>query len=131
MGRRVHVEADDIFDLFGEGRIIGPFEGADAMRLEAVHVPNALDSAQRQADRLGHGAAGPMGCLAGRLALGQCQHLGDSRGRHRRPAGRPGFVAQQPIHSGFGIAYLPAPHRRAARAGAARHLQHRQAVRRK
>ena len=27
MGRRVHVEADEIFDLFRESRIIGPFEG--------------------------------------------------------------------------------------------------------
>src|ERR1051325_5621063 len=31
MGRRVHVEADDVFDLLGESRIVGPFEGADAI----------------------------------------------------------------------------------------------------
>ena len=97
MRRRVHVEADDVFDLLGESRIIGPFEGADAMRLQAVRFPDALDGAQRQADRLGHGSAGPMGRLAGRLALGQRQHPGDRRGRHRLPAGRPGFVAQQQI----------------------------------
>jgi hypothetical protein len=53
MGRRVHVEADDIFDFLGEGRIAGPFEGADAMRLQAVRFPDALDGAQRQADSLG------------------------------------------------------------------------------
>ena len=31
MGRRVHVEADEVFDLLGESRIGGPFQGADAM----------------------------------------------------------------------------------------------------
>ena len=36
----------------------------------------------------------------------------------------------QPFHPGFGIAFLPAPHCRAARIGAPRYLQHRQAVRR-
>jgi hypothetical protein len=41
----VHVEADDIFHLLGEGRIIGPFEGAGAMRLRAVRLPDALDGA--------------------------------------------------------------------------------------
>ena len=122
MGRRVHVEADDIFDFLGEGRIIGPFEGADAMRLQAVRFPDALDGTQRQADSLGHGSASPMGRFAERLALGQRQHPGDRRGRHRLPAGRPGFVAQQPFHPGFGIAFLPAPHCRTARTGALRHL---------
>jgi hypothetical protein len=91
MRRRVHVEADDVFDLLGESWVIGPLEGPDAMRLEAVCLPDALDGAQRQADSLGHGSAGPMGRLAERLALGQRQHLGDSRGRHRLSAGRPGF----------------------------------------
>jgi len=52
MRRRVHVEADDVFDLLGESRIIGPLEGADAMWLKAVRFPDALDCAQRQADRL-------------------------------------------------------------------------------
>lgn len=44
MRRRVHVEADDVFDLLGESRIIGPFEGADAMWLKAVRFPDALAS---------------------------------------------------------------------------------------
>jgi hypothetical protein len=43
MRGRVHVEADDVFDLLGESRIIGPFEGADAMWLKAVRFPDALD----------------------------------------------------------------------------------------
>src|SRR6202035_3397383 len=36
MRRRVHAEAADVFDLLGESWVIGPLEGPDAMRLEAV-----------------------------------------------------------------------------------------------
>ena len=47
MGRRVHVEADDVFDLRGEGRIVRALEGADAVGLQMVGFPDALDGAQR------------------------------------------------------------------------------------
>ena len=104
MGRRVHVEADDVFDLLGEGGIVGSLEGAQPVRLQAVRLPDALDGAQRQADGLGHGPAGPMGRFAGRLAAGQRQDLGDRRRRQRLPAGLPRLVAQQPFDPGFGIA---------------------------
>ena len=46
MRRRVHIEPDNVFDLLGEGGIVGPLERADAMRLEVVRLPNALDRAQ-------------------------------------------------------------------------------------
>src|SRR3982074_1020844 len=61
----VHIEADNVFDLLGEGGIVGTLERADAMRLEVVCLPNALHRAQRQADRLSHRSAGPGGCFAG------------------------------------------------------------------
>src|SRR4051812_38148733 len=53
MRRRVHIKADNVFDLLGESGIAGTLERADAMRLEVVRLPNALYRAQRQADRLG------------------------------------------------------------------------------
>ena len=52
MGGRVHVEADDVLDLLGESRVVRALEGAHAMRLQMVPLPNALDGAQRDADRL-------------------------------------------------------------------------------
>src|SRR5882762_2783846 len=123
MRRRVHIEADNVFDLLGEGGIVGTLERADAMRLEVVCLPNALHRAQRQADRLGHRSAGPVGRFAGRLAAGERQHLGHCRGRHWLFPRRPGLVAQQTVHSGIGVAPLPAPHRRTADAGVVRHLK--------
>ena len=68
---RVHVEADDVIELGGEVGIVGSLEGADPVRLELVGLPDALDRAQRKAHGLGHGAAGPMGDAAGRLAQGE------------------------------------------------------------
>src|SRR5271155_4112966 len=62
---RVHIEADDVLDLFREGGVRGTLEGAQAMRLEVVSLPDALDCAQRDAGLLRHGPAGPMGGLAG------------------------------------------------------------------
>ncbi len=55
---RVHIETDDVLDLLGEFRIVGALEGAKPMRLQAIGLPQTLDGAQRDADRLGHGAAG-------------------------------------------------------------------------
>ena len=130
MRRRVHIEADNVFDLLGEGGIVGTLERADAMRLEVVCLPNALHRAQRQADRLSHRSAGPVGRFAGRLAAGECQYLGHGRGRHWLFPRRPGLVAQQTVHPGIGVAPLPAPHRRTADGGAAGHLKHRQPIRR-
>ena len=89
VGRWMHVEPDDVLDLLGEGGVVGALEGAQAMRLQPVRFPDALDGAQRQACRLGHGAAGPVGGLAGRLRAGERQHLGHGGGRHRAlPGGR-------------------------------------------
>ena len=104
----------------------GTLEGAQAVRLEAVLFPDALDRAQRQADRLGHRPAGPMGGFARRFGAGQGQHLGHGGGGDRRFARRPALVAQQTLHPGLGVSALPAPHRRAADPGASRHLDYRQ-----
>ena len=55
MARRVHVEADDVVELGGEVGIGRALEGPDAMRLQPVSGPDALDGSQRQVHRLGHG----------------------------------------------------------------------------
>jgi len=49
---RGHVQADDVLDLLGEGRIRGALEGAQPVRLQAVLLPDALDGAQRNPNRL-------------------------------------------------------------------------------
>ena len=59
MGRRVHVETDDVLDLGGEGGIGGPFERVQAMGLEVMGVQDALDGALRNADCFRHRPPGP------------------------------------------------------------------------
>ena len=50
MGGRVHVEADHILDLLGEGRVVRALEGPHPMRLQAVRLPDPLHGAQRDPD---------------------------------------------------------------------------------
>src|SRR5512132_3813093 len=45
---RVHVQADDVLDLLGEGRVVGALEGADAVRLQPVRFPDPLHCAGRR-----------------------------------------------------------------------------------
>jgi hypothetical protein len=131
MGRRVHVEVDNVHHLLGKGGIVGALEGSDTVRLEAMGGPDALDGAQRDPHLLGHGATGPVRSLARRFTTGQRQHLGHGRGRQRRPAGWARLVAQQSVDACLAIAPLPAPYRRPADAGALGHLGDRQALGRK
>jgi hypothetical protein len=127
---RIHVETDDVFYLGGEGRIVGFLEGSDAVRLEAMGAPDALNGAQTDTYGIGHHAARPVGRGFRRFAAGQRQHAGNDRRRQRRLARLAGLVAQQSRHAFFGEALLPTPHRRPARAAAGRHIQYGQPLRR-
>ena len=69
--RRVHVEADDVLDLGGEGWVAGSLESSQTMGLEAMGAPDALNGTQRNAGGLGHRPSGPMGDGARRLRTGQ------------------------------------------------------------
>ncbi len=42
MGRRRHVKPDEILELSGEGQILGALEGAQAMRLELMHLGGSI-----------------------------------------------------------------------------------------
>ena len=80
-GVRVHVEADDILDLGSEGRIARPLEGSQAMRLETMFLPDALDGAQRNAEDIGHRPPGPVGDGTGRLGAGLWPRSAPRQGR--------------------------------------------------
>ena len=69
VGRWIDAKPDNIGQLGGKARIARTLEGADAVGLQLVHLP-ALHRAQRDADRLGHGAASPMGRLVRRRGAG-------------------------------------------------------------
>ena len=131
VGRRVHIEADDVLDLLGEGWIGGPLEGADAVGLETGGFPEALHCPQADTGGLGNHAARPMGGLPRRLAAGKRQDLCYGPRGERRLAGLARFVVQKPVNAFLGETLLPAPHRRAAHLGPASHIDGRQPVRRK
>jgi hypothetical protein len=71
VGRWIDIKPDNIGQLGGKARIAQTLEGADAVGLQLVRLPDALHRAQRDADRLGHGPAGPMGRLVWRSSAGQ------------------------------------------------------------
>ena len=125
---RVHVEADDVLDLLDELRIVGALEGANAVRLQPMRLPQALHGAQADADGFGHGAAGPMRGVARRLGAGQVHNLGDDPGRKRSAAGLARLVSQQTMDALLGVSRLPAPDRGSADARPPRHFLHRQTV---
>src|SRR5216684_4616716 len=117
--RRVPVEADDIFDLFSEGWVVGRLEGADPVGLKTVRLPDALHGAQADAYCLGDHATRPMSGLSGRLAARERQDFGHRRRRQRFLARFARLVAQQPVYALFGEALLPSPYRWPAGVGPA------------
>ena len=125
---RAHVEADDVLDLLGEGGVLGPLEGAPAVGLQIVCLPDALYGSERQVHGLGHGPAGPVGDLARRLGAGERQNLGHYGRRRGRLSRLAAPLAQKPVDAALGVMPLPAPHRRSADVGSPRHFQRRQSV---
>jgi hypothetical protein len=109
---RLHVEADNILDLLGELGVVGAFEGANAVRLQPMRLPQALHGAQAHADGLGHGAAGPMRGVAGWLGAGQVDNFGDDLGRKGSAAGLARLLAQEATAALLSVSRMPAPNRR-------------------
>ena len=123
-----HRRVTNVLDLGGEGGVVGPFECAQAMGLEAMCVPDALDRTLRNADGFRHGPSSPMGDGARRFGAGQGDDPRDDSLGDGRRAGFAGLVMKQAIDAFLGKTSLPAPDRRATDAGAARHFQHRQSI---
>jgi len=124
VGRRVDIEADHVDQLGLEGRIAGALEGADAMRLKLVGLPDALHRAQREARGLRHGAPGPVRRLMRRRAAGQCDHPRHHLRRDGWRARRTGLVAQQAVDALLSEALLPTPDHGAADADLLGHVLH-------
>src|SRR5665213_3471999 len=61
--RRIQIQPDDRFQFAGELRIVADFEAVDAMRLEAVGLPDPSNRGVGDAHFAGHRAPRPMGCV--------------------------------------------------------------------
>ena len=69
--RGIKIQSDHIVELLDKPRVTAELEGLDAMGLEAMSVPDALDSHSTDALRLGHGPRAPMrGGLGSRVERG-------------------------------------------------------------
>jgi len=110
----LHIKAHHILNFLREGRIVGLLEGAQAVRLQAMDLPDALHTAQTDAGGFGNSTSRPMGSIAGRLGAGQRQHLGFRFPRQGRLARLACLVAQKAVHAFLSVAPLPAPYRRTA-----------------
>ncbi len=107
VARRVHVEADDVLDLLGEGRIVRALEAATRCGWRR------WASQMRWTDR----REIPTACARVRPVQWVTSPAVRSRlgstwatvfGGVRRFAGRTGLVAQEAINTFFGVALLPA-----------------------
>ena len=98
MGRRVDIQADDIGEFLGEGRVGRQLEVAPAVRAETVSLPDRLHRRGGNTGRPGHRAQRPVGRR--RRLLRQAHDLGDTIERDRRLAGR---IPQQNTESQFGL----------------------------
>ena len=110
MGRWIDIQADDIGELLGEGRVVRELEVPPAVRAEAVGFPDRLHRRRGDAGRLGHRAQRPVGCLVRRRLLRLTDDPGDAIRRDRRLARRAGLVAKQAADALVHEALLPAPH---------------------
>jgi hypothetical protein len=109
MSRWIDVKANDILELVGELGVVGELEGAHPMRLKPLPRPDPPHRGRADPHRLGHRRPGPMGRLMRRRLVGQRNDTIDGRGRQRRDARGPSFVAGQPPDPLMHEALLPAP----------------------
>jgi hypothetical protein len=82
------------------------------MRLQPMSPPDLLRAADRDPDRLGHGAGAPVRRVRRPFGRRLGHDLPHRRLRQRLLARWPRLVAQQAVNPGFGEPSLPAPHRR-------------------
>jgi hypothetical protein len=122
VGRRIDVEADHVLELFGELRVVGQLERADAVRREPVGLEDTLHRSQADASRLRQHPPGPMGRFSWRSPERQVDDALHRLGRKGLLAGLAGFVTQQPSHALAHEALLPAPHHRLGQLRAAHDL---------
>ena len=126
---RVHVEADDVLDLLGEIGIVGALEGAEAMRLQPMRLPQALDGAQAMMPTA-LAMARPVQWVA---SPGGSEQVSSSTFATTlaESGALPGLRVlsrSKAVDALLAVAQLPAPDRGAADPGATRDFQNRQAL---
>jgi hypothetical protein len=107
--RWIDIEADHVAQLADEFGVLGKLELANAMGLQPMGAPDALDRTDADAGRLGHGNARPVRGLARRRCKGQSDDALGDRGVELGDARGTRLVAQKALEALAGEAFLPAP----------------------
>ena len=120
VGRRLHVQPDDVPDLVDQLRVGRHLERLGAMRLQPKRPPDAADHRVTHARRLRHRARAPV-----RLALRRRLQRLDDDGLDRLVGDRPrradARLVIQPLEPALDKLAAPLRHRRLRRPQAARH----------
>jgi hypothetical protein len=112
MSRRIDIEADDVPELLDKPGVLRQLEGVDAMRLQAMRLPDALHGRGTDPNRFGHHPKRPVGRLARRISHGQIDYALDrcrGRGRLSRLSG---LIAKKSVDALSHEPLLPPPDHR-------------------
>ena len=107
---RVDVEPHDVAQLVHERRVRRQLEEPQAVRRQAVLLPDEAHGRESKADPCCHGSQRPMGRLAVWRGHGQRHDLAHLGVGNRRPARRARGVVEQAVYTFEHVAPLPAPH---------------------
>ena len=129
MGGRIDIKPDHVAQLVDELRVVGELELPDAVRLETMRAPDALDGTRADADDFRHHRGSPVGRLDGRIGLGKRDDpLGYIRSEWWDTRGSC-LIAQEAVVTRLHEAFLPAPHTGLRLAGLVHDLMGADAVR--
>jgi hypothetical protein len=117
--RRIDVETDDVAQLVDEFRVLGELELANAVGLQPMRAPDALDRTDADARGLGHRGARPMCDLARRRFHRERNDALSDRGIEFWNARGTSLIAQKAFEALNREAPLPAPNASLGLAGLA------------
>lgn len=103
--RRVHVQSDDISELFRKVRVATELERADPMRLQLVSKENPLHGAPADAKFLREGPRTPVRRVLGRRSHDRLRQLLDGLCRDEFRPARARGVGQDTFHASFEEAF--------------------------
>jgi hypothetical protein len=109
VGGRIDIEPDNVAQLSDEPGVVGQPKAFHPVRLKAVRPPDALDRTRANTDGFRHHRGRPVGCLGGRVGLGERHDVLGDVCSQRRDARGSRLITQQAVVAHPHEAFLQAP----------------------